>query len=389
MKAIQTLSIPIRELPNGDQLGLKTYEIEGDAPGPEVHIQSSIHGAEIQGNAVIYKLIEFLQERSFSGRVRFIPMANPWGLTQKSGTFTQGRFNPMTGDNWNRNFVDLLKLDEKVSGFTLKDFVECHKEADDEAVISAFKKSLVAMIDHYVEHLSKRGLSDNKKLNLILQKLAAPADIVLDLHTGFYSTRYLYTSELLMESSKHFGIPFTLIYPNAFAGAMDESTQAPWWGLVNAFREAGRTLSMPFESFTVELGSQECISLEDAEVDSARILNYLNHKGMQIQNLPPLEKTEMHACYLRDYKRYSAPRGGLYQYLVAPGEKFKEGQVLARILNLHEIENSSLKKCLSEVHAVADGILLNHPQTGVLGEGSELIQVMENTFSHDKSHLTH
>ncbi|MBT3585791.1 MAG: succinylglutamate desuccinylase, partial [Halobacteriovoraceae bacterium] len=235
----------------------------------------------------------------------------------------------------------------------------------------------------YMELRKTRGLSDNLKLNLILQKLAAPADIVLDLHTGPCATRYLYSSELLAESSKQFKMPFTLIYPNIFSGAMDEASQAPWWRLTSALEEVGKRLPPVFESYTIELGSQERLSLEEAEQDAARILHYLNYKGLAFKSSPTVPSADGLACYLKDYKSYYAPRGGLYQFMVAPGQKFAKNQVLARSLNLDNLErNGKLDDCLFEVTAAEEGIVINHSVSAILSEGSELVEVMENSFAH-------
>ncbi len=61
-------SLPVKELSTGETLSIKTYTLKG-APGPHIHIQASVHGAEIQGNAVILKLMEALKDKKIKARL--------------------------------------------------------------------------------------------------------------------------------------------------------------------------------------------------------------------------------------------------------------------------------------------------------------------------------
>ena len=75
--------IPVKELSTGEVLSIKTYTLKGNKPGPHVHIQASVHGAEIQGNAVILKLMEKLKGLELTGSLTLIPLANPYATLNK------------------------------------------------------------------------------------------------------------------------------------------------------------------------------------------------------------------------------------------------------------------------------------------------------------------
>ena len=45
--------IQVGEIANGLPLTIPVYRIKGDGTGPKVYIQANMHGAEVQGNAVI------------------------------------------------------------------------------------------------------------------------------------------------------------------------------------------------------------------------------------------------------------------------------------------------------------------------------------------------
>ena len=53
--------LPIKQLATGEQLTITAHTLKGAQKGPHVHIQASVHGAELQGNAVILKLMEALK----------------------------------------------------------------------------------------------------------------------------------------------------------------------------------------------------------------------------------------------------------------------------------------------------------------------------------------
>jgi uncharacterized protein len=178
MNKFERKDITLKELASGDHLGLTLYRISGESPGPHVHIQASVHGAEVQGNLVIMELIRQFAKIPLHGSVTLIPLANPLATNTKVGTHTQGRYNSVSGHNWNRNYTDLS------SYLDAKTFAQQHQGSDWKKIKSAYKLAIVEACNQASTHLSKNGLSENHKLNLLLQKLAAPADIVLDLHTG-------------------------------------------------------------------------------------------------------------------------------------------------------------------------------------------------------------
>ncbi len=370
---INKRKIPLREQPSGSELSLKVIEVDGSFEGPHCYIQASVHGAEHQGNAVIYKLLEYLETNPIIGKITILPMANPLALDTKVGTYTFGRFNANTGDNWNRLYFDFTKSSTEIS-----DFAKIHIDEDDKVIGKEYKKLLKKLILNKKAEHTAYGPKYNGLLNLTLQELATDSDYVLDLHTGPIATRYLYVPEYLEKKSDDLYFPHRLIIPNEFGGAMDEATFMPWVNLQAELKKLGRDYEIPFESYTVELGSEEVISLREAEEDLLHILNYLHHRGM-IKEAPAAVNTSTHVkCKLSDYKTYYAPRGALYDYQVSPGQHFKKGDVLAIGINFENLFRNEPVKF--EVKALADGVLINHYPSSSVQSGAELIQVMENVY---------
>lgn len=385
---IERLDYPIKELPSGDPLNLHAFRLRGNSPGPHVYIQSSVHGAEVQGNAVIFELLKFFKDQPFKGSITFVPLANPLAVATKTGTYTQGRFNPQTGSNYNRNYTDLTDLPREISSFSLQSFVQdkniSQSMEDKGRIANFFKEYLVTSIDEVKDGLSLRGLSEERKLGLTLQKLAATADIVLDLHTGPIATRYLYSAEYNKEKAKDLNFPFTLLIPDEFAGAMDEATFIPWIKLKDYLKERGIEWDCPFESYTVELGSEERISFKEAKSDASRLLHFLSKRGMLEENQLsefPIESGVQYATLLKNYKTYYAPQGGLFDYQLSPGDHFKEGQVLGSFLSFKDLrELKNIDQCKTDYIAVEPGIVINHNPSAVVSEGTSLFQVFTQSY---------
>jgi predicted deacylase len=365
--------IPVKELATGEQLSITVHTLKGDKPGPHIHIQSSVHGAELQGNAVILKLMEELQKEIISGSISFIPLANPYATNNKHGTYTYGRYNPVTGHNWNRNYVDFVSGHEKL----LKEFCQKHFESDWELIKKEYKELLTHLLESHVNNLRVDSqINDNNKLNLELQKLALKADGILDFHTGPVATRYLYTAEYAKEVSSNLLFKNVLVIPNEFGGSMDEAGFMPWVHLMNMFNELGREITPDIESFTLEFGSEETFCMEWAQKDVESVLNYLRYKKV-IGGEP--KKQETHYSKLEDFITLYSSKAGIVDYRVKTGDHVKKGDVLAHIYQFKNLDpENPVTSTQHEVISNYDGIIINYCPSSSVHEGMEMFQMMRN-----------
>jgi uncharacterized protein len=369
-------NIPLQQLTSGETLNLTVHTIKGHA-GPHVHIQSSVHGAEIQGNAVILLLMEKLKSLKLNGSITFIPLANPFGTNNKHGTYTYGRYNPITGHNWNRNYVDIINATKT----DLSKFCEEHIDLPWQEIKFKYKQFLADLIDSYIEKLTlENKIQMNNKVNLILQKEAITSDGVLDLHTGPVATRYLYAAEYTEAIAKHLLIPNILVIPHEFGGAMDEASFMPWVHLIEAFKKAGREILCDVEAFTLEYGSEETFSLDDAQADVECILNYLRYKGMLDGEV---KKIQGQYSKLANFQTLYSPIAGLVDYKKAPGESYDKGQLLANIYQLQKLDpQNPIESTVTPLYASEAGIIINRFPSSAVHEGVELFQMITNVY-HD------
>jgi predicted deacylase len=365
----------VGEMASGAALTVPVYRIKGQQQGPDVYIQANMHGAEVQGNAVIFQLLEQLKTLELNGSITLVPYANPVACNHKNGEYTLGRFDPITGVNWNRMF----HFDADI----IAPFAQAHLTATSAEIERAFKALMLQKITEKLHH-NIYGLTTGQRIAFQLQRLAHQADIVLDLHTGPISSKHLYCPEYAVASAKYFDIPHTLLIPNDFGGALDEATFCPWWQLQQTFAALGRDFPITKteanqeqnviikESFTVELGSQEQIDLEVAREDALGILSYLQYQGViNSQDYQPKTMTR-YSCMLADYKALYSPMGGMVDYLAQFGQPLAAGEPLARILRMDNYGDGDPLHYITLDHSV---IPILHFASASVNQGTELYKV--------------
>ncbi|MFC4701181.1 succinylglutamate desuccinylase/aspartoacylase family protein [Glaciecola siphonariae] len=360
-KSVIKSHVAVAQNASGRSLNVPIYRISDELPGPTVYIQSSIHGAEVQGNVVIYHLIQALKTHQIHGDIILVPNCNPVGTNIKAGEYTLGRFDPVNGTNWNRGyFYDETLVNSFVSSVDAQDTTSIIKQK--------FRQQLKQSIANKLNQPWGLGLA--QQLNLTLQHIAIDADIVLDLHNGPVSTRHAYIPEYAYAAAKQFSIPHCIFIPNKFAGALDEATFCPWWSLQDALKETtGRSHDFGVEAFTLEMGSQEVIDFDEGQKDAESILGYLACKGvLRYEDFRPSDMERV-GVKLEDYKTLYTDFGGMVEYCVAPGERVNKGSVMARVLNIDELDNPD---AVHEVLAPCNLIVMLHfPSASVLS-GTQL-----------------
>jgi predicted deacylase len=364
----------VGEMASGAELTVPVYVFNTENnSSPSVYIQANMHGAEVQGNAVIFQLLELLQHCNLQGNITLVPYANPVGCNHKNGEYTLGRFDPITGENWNR----MYHFDQSV----IAPFAQQNLDVSEAEIADKFQQLLINEIDQRLEH-NIWGITTGQRIAYQLQRLAHQADIVLDLHTGPISSKHLYCPEYAKSSAGYFDIEHTIFIQNGFDGAMDEATFCPWWSLQEAYQNLGRHFTMgegafKKESFTVELGSQEQIDLDVAKQDALGILSYLHSQGVIDNKQYQPQKMTRYACYLKDYKALYSPMGGMVDYLGEFGKPLAAGEPLARILRM---DNYGDGEALHYVSLEQEVIPILHFASASVNQGTELYKVFCNYF---------
>lgn len=357
-----------RMLSDGSQLSIPVFHFTGSQPlSPSAYIQSGIHGAETQGYLVTLQLIEFFAKNPPKGNVTIVPLANPYALNCKIGEYTFGRVDPVTGDNWNRNYVD---LSSSVDGF-----LKAYGGHKFDELVPLFKQLLKKNLERKLNEVT----SYHKKLAAQLLSLAVSADVVLDLHCDTISLPYVYSPTYAMDSVTSLGIPFVIEIPHVFAGGLDEAIFCPWVELTEQYNKLNATqLRPPVEAFTVELGSQESIDIESAFGQTEGILNYLSFKGVLSWDNRKIKNSPIITCKLENFMTIYAPTGGLIINHAPLGEPrlATDSLITLNVPSLWDNSDNLIEKSNQAIQVPFDSIPITRVASSIVHEGMALMKVM-------------
>ena len=369
MSQIQSSTLEVTQMANGQAMTVPVYTIKGQGSGPSVYIQANIHGAEVQGNAVIYQLLEQLKQLDCYGDITLVPLANPIGTNQKSGEFTLGRFDPITGENWNRGYHFNPQLPAQ--------FAAANPDLTMNEIVEQYRALIISDLEQQKIN-NPYGVKTGHALCAKLQRMAFEADIVLDLHTGPISSRHLYCPEYTKDSALFFDIPHVLFIPQDFDGALDEACFCPWWQLQQAYQQQGREIEVAVAAFTLELGSQEWLCLDEAKRDSNSVLSYLSHRGVVKHGLFKPQVMTRYGCYLKDYRAFYAPKSAMVEYLAPLGGLISQGEPLVRMLRIDRYGHDDAVEVIA---APDDCIAILHFASASVNQGTELYKLFTNYFT--------
>lgn len=319
----------------------KTHEILAPVPGiarqihsfhfgpkgaGKIYIQASLHADELPGMLVAWHLKQRLSTLETQGRLRqeivLVPIANPVGLEQVLMDVPLGRYELQSGENFNRNFVDLSDV--------IGDQIEARLTQDAQHNVELIRQSLRRALE---EHSALTPLQSQR---LTLQRLACDADMVLDLHCDFEAVEHLYTTPEAWPKveplSRYLGAQASLLATDSGGQSFDECFTLVWWQLQQRF---GKHYPIPQGSFsvTVELRGQGDVSHPLAQTDCEAILRYLVHAGAIEGEAAPLPALRYPATPLAGVEPVATPLGGLLVFHAKPGQYLQAGELIAEVID--------------------------------------------------------
>ncbi len=336
-------------MPSGCTYALRVLRFNGTRPGPGAYIQAGLHGAELQGTAVIYHLSRYFDAYPPTHDIVLVPQANPYANDLKIGEYTTGRTNPITGENWNRQFINLLE-----NGMDIFSHNTEH----------TFRNALKAACDTFKNRRSNHSFG--AYLALVLQRLAIDARCVLDLHADSVSVPYLYSPAYAINAARYLDIAHIVTTPNAFTPCFNQSCFYPWWQWASAHGQ-----NTPFISYTIELGDKESINLAYAEMCAHSILNFLRNQKI----ISGIAKKPTNPCHIvpeEKFIRLYASTSGFVDYIAPLGTLYEKDALLAKLLIPHKI--GSNQSDILNIYAPERGCLVTHTSSGNILEGQELLK---------------
>ncbi|WP_419710427.1 succinylglutamate desuccinylase [Pseudomonas sp. NFX224] len=281
----QDISFNVRNN-NGDPVQVNAWRFEGASAGPKVHLQAGVHADEIAGMLVLHLLMQRLavaeSEGRLKGTVTVVPQANPLGIGQFRQGRILGRFHDATGHNFNRGFDQSTAM------------------AQPSTNVQEWQKKLV--------------------------QLAAPADVMLDLHTDDEALPYIYVHRSFWPRGRELAaamkMDVAIIWDDGGDGSFEETIIAPW------LREGTTQGRM---AATLELRGQGDVNDRFAEQDADGLYAWLCRYGV-IDEAMSLAEWPVEVKDMAQMETILAPQPGVLIFEKHLGDVVEQGQRFARIL---------------------------------------------------------
>jgi len=348
------------ELPSmtpGTGRSLVTHRFGRSGARPKAYLQAAIHANELPGAMALHHLMPMLAAADRGGRIRgeiiVVPTVNPIGLAQLVGNNHLGRYDFLGRDNFNRNWLDLSGVvAERLDGDLGPD-----AGRNVAAIRAATREALAAM----------KPVSELQALRVAVMRLAADADIVLDLHCDAEAALHLFISRCdwpgpAQALAADIGAAATLYndpYPQAltFSGV----NSALWARLAERF--PGARIPQACLSATIEYRGQHDVNHELGAADARNLFRYLVRQRIISGRAGPLPRLKAPATSIGGMDVGYAPRSGMVVYHVPKGAKVRKGTPVCEVIDPSDARGP---KARTQVLARTDGILFSRKLDGRL-----------------------
>ena len=362
--------------------------ITGDAPGrathlhyyvigPEdaekkVYMQAALHADEQPGILILHHLMNQLKEADGRGelKARFVlfPMVNPLGMANIEFHQHQGRYDPPSGRNHNRNWPDLYR---EILG---QGPIEPGQDA------RANSRYIRGRVKQWLdEHPPVTALAQQRH---IIMEQAHDADYVFDMHCDDDSLLHIFTLPDLMPALKPLadwsGAAATMVAADSGGGSFDEVWSTLWTRLKADFPDH------PFDlcySMTMEYRGRSDTFDEINASDAANLFHYFQGEGL-IEGQPDHQPEPARpASDLRATEMLRVEQAGLLAYQVELGDEVSKGEVIADLISL---DGDNAFQLRTPIRTRTNGIVISRNSQKYVWPGCSIAKVVGTELLPDR-----
>ncbi|MDJ0946013.1 MAG: M14 family metallopeptidase [Kiloniellales bacterium] len=355
----------------GTQRTLTLHRYGAPETRPKAYLQAALHADETPGLLVLHHLIRLLDAAAargeITGQIVILPYANPIGLDQNVNGYHLGRQHLGGGGNFNRNWLD---VSEPVAEAVAKGL-----GPDPEKNVEAIRAALRAIVAGRREALPPDQLgAELIDHRLRLAQEAADSDLVLDLHCDLEALMHIFLIPAHWPAARdivaELGCRAALLAADSGGGSFDEAFSTPWTKLAGRFPE--HPIPAACLSATVELRGRGDVSDELAAADAAALFRILQRRGFLAGDPGPLPEPLCEASPLEAVDVLRAPAPGVLAYKVALGERVREGDVVAEVID----PAAEPEAARTPVVAHTDGLVLSRHVQFYVTPGTSIAKVV-------------
>ena len=334
---------------------------------PKVYMQAAIHANEMPGTMALHHLMPMLADADKKGLIKgeiiLVPTVNPIGQSQLVGNSHAGRYNHLSNENFNRNWIDLSE------GVAEKVWKKIGTDA--QANVKLIRKAALETLN------AMKPANELQTLRVEMQKLSTDADYVLDLHCDIYAALHLFTARndwvkgpngplgnqgAVQALAADLGVESTMYndpYPSTltFSGV----NSALWARLQDKFPDAA--IPQACMSVTLEMRSQHDVSDALGTSDANNLYRWLVRQGVVAGKAAPLKKMKSAPAPISGMDVGYSTGTGFLVFHVKPGAKVKKGQAICDVI---DPANPQGPKGRTTYKSATDGILFSRRFDGYL-----------------------
>ena len=365
--AIKKRNVQLPSMTPGTSRTVSVLSFGKSGARPKVYMQAAIHANEMPGTMALHHLMPMLSEADKKGLIKgeiiLVPTVNPIGQSQLVGNSHAGRYNHLSNENFNRNWIDLSE------GVAEKVWKKIGNNA--EANVKMIRKAALETLN------AMKPANELQTLRVEMQKLSTDADYVLDLHCDIYAALHLFTARndwvkgstgplgnegAIQALAADLGADATMYndpYPSTltFSGV----NSALWARLQNKFPDAA--IPQACMSVTVEMRSQHDVSDALGKSDAANLFRWLVRQGVVSGKAAPLKKMKSAAAPISGMDVGYSKGTGFLVFHVKPGAKVKKGQAICDVI---DPANPNGAKARTTYTSATDGVLFSRRLDGYL-----------------------
>ena len=308
----------------GTVRSLKVWRFGRPGARPKAYVQAGIHADELPANLAAHHLAGLLEAAERAGAMRgeivLVPLANPIGLSNILLNHHQGRHHAQSGQNFNRGWPNVAEAVANTMAGRLG--------SDGSANAALLRRAVADELGRIVAG------NEAEHLRLLLMKLAADADIVLDLHTDAEAELHLYVDPAhwpgAADLAGFLGASVVMWCRGSGNDPFEETVCRPWW--LAAERAPECPLELPLTA-VVELRGEGDVSDELARRDAEALLRFLAHRGVLAGSGEEAPAFTGIAAALEATEILKAPAGGIVVYKKELGDRVEAGEVIAEIVD--------------------------------------------------------
>ncbi|MEI8326251.1 MAG: succinylglutamate desuccinylase/aspartoacylase family protein [Betaproteobacteria bacterium] len=295
---------------------------------PKVYMQAAIHANEMPGTMALHHLMPQLlaAERKglIQGEIIVVPTVNPIGQAQLVGNSHAGRYNLLSYENFNRNWLDLSDAVGLRVGTRLGD--------DGAANVKRIRKAARELL------AEMQPVNELQTLRVEIMKLSVDSDYLLDLHCDIHAALHLFTSRCdwpngaIRELAADLGAKASLCNEPYASSLTFSGVHACLWGRLRE-RYTQAVVPQACMSVTVEMRSQSDVSDALGRSDAGNLYRWLVRRGVIQGRAPSLRRLLSPPMPMAGMDVGYSQGTGFLVFHVKPGTRVKKGQAICDVID--------------------------------------------------------